>query len=1387
MDARIKKIGKLCNLVLACILLTALSMPSSAFSEELGETGSSSASDGAADLPIMPMAAPLTATSWNLAQGRVAFTTTTATQYSLGTNTVLRSEPLNPNGYILTGTASYNTASGTATVLVNPNVTMTLYLDNIRITNNGGGSGILCTSANLTLVLLDDTTNTISVNNTTESGGCIVKDNANAFYLRIRCESSGVPGHLCQDGVCGALSASSTSTHVAAIGSTMNPGAKGGYGGFSNLYIEGGIITARATGHSPAIGSMCGTAHLPSQASPQMRNGQICKNIRISGGRIYAYGGVGCAGIGSGWAGPVDGIYISNGAYVRAEGGQNSPGIGSGGAPSTGYAGMLTGSYNVSNIEITGGLTVIEAIGSTVTNAAGYTSVPGIGSGQSIEGRVGTVTNVRAIPETDWYAAVKQGSNLPSATYINGTPSAVPVNIAPNRYYTLVHFTKGIEKTAVLNDGFTGTGDATAHVHVTTGDKLRYVILAGGGAYDSTDIYEIEDSIPAGMTLVTDPDTYSPGMTYSTTAGVTTVKWTGLQGTRTVFFTVVVDPITSPDADFINKAVKKEASGIVFESNLTYHGYRDMYTITVREGSYENIWTVESQTRILDGLYDELNFLPFNGREFMGWATTAGSTVPTVTEADLLIGNVVVYPVWGPIPGITKEVEDIVHPGDPIEEDSVLLYVIKATNTSSSSVWKDVVIKDKLPPGGKLVAGSIRLVRPGTTIPENLSEALCYDPLTRLLIVPIGEVLGGQSYELSYKLEIDEVVFDDSADPEDQYLGNAATAEGENVRGDRVMVTTEKVYPNLPNTSGTGGGRKPYLDPEGELHKSVANPASPDFIHETDRLIYTVAAECRNADAVWKDVVIRDRIPYGMELDTSSMFLRKPDGSLVHIDASHFNPTTRTLEVPVGDVHGGQSYYFTFEVLVTAEALVRDAEGTAPDLGNIAYATGEKPSGGSYDRDSGDPVYPPGVHRTIPAPRVSKSALNRDRISGQSRVGDTICYAIEATNDQMYTSWHDVVIQDVLPVGVEPVLSSMVIVCSDGIVTPVATSAWDAPTRTISVYVGDIEGGESRTLMFDAVITEEAISQDIGNTARVYGRGPQGGTWYDYGGGSGGGGYGGYGGGYGDVIPSGLRAGDGFFPLSLGDLRTFDGDVGIGAGALEPVYPLQGDIPGEGEGGILHADPEPTINKEVENETSPDSNAHLEDLLTYVITISNPKPGSLWKNVFIFDYLPPELVLDLDSMVLIKPDGSRVKVGYSAFDARERTIIVPIAQLKGGETYTFTYRVRIAAEDDSEKLVPHDIVNRASVTGENPDGSPTALALESVSIISFVPDEVEDPELDIPEIDIPEIDIPETIAPRTGDKTAFKGLLLIALSLAFGTGFLVVFSRHTRHQRDMQL
>ncbi|WP_290761633.1 InlB B-repeat-containing protein [Anaerostipes sp.] len=308
---------------------------------------------------------------------------------------------LNKKGYWIIGTTNqFN-------IVVEKNVTADITLDNVDIAC-AVSDCINVSHANVTITLVGD--NKLLCTQV-EASNALTKDGMDGS-LTIRCESSAQNDHRC-DSSCGSLSAKGEGVHVGAIGSSIKNRKTAGESGFSDFTIEGGNIEALGGLHCPAIGSACWT---------EAYTGAYTKNISITGGNVKAIGTEFGSGIGSGYGNKVDGIYISGGT-VEARGGANAPGIGA----STGDDAV---SKTTENVCISGGDTVVTAIGDADTN------MPGIGSGSGSQ----YVSNVTAAPDDKFQGYIQDGTSLTDYTFMDGTPFQEKTDIRVEKFYTQVYF-----------------------------------------------------------------------------------------------------------------------------------------------------------------------------------------------------------------------------------------------------------------------------------------------------------------------------------------------------------------------------------------------------------------------------------------------------------------------------------------------------------------------------------------------------------------------------------------------------------------------------------------------------------------------------------------------------------------------------------------------------------------------------------------------------------------------------------------------------------------------------------------------------------------------------------------------------------------------------------
>lgn len=351
------------------------------------------------------LAAGETPTQLNIGSGNIVISSTGASGGGLATP----ESELNPAGYHITGTTS------TYSITVSRGVKTHLILEDVSISRADDCIKVSHTDTTITLI----GNNTLSCSG---NEGTALAKNGMDGSLVITCANADEPGHRC-DASCGSLDVRGTAYHCGAIGNTVRDRATSGESGFCNLTIRGGNITAQAGDHSPGIGVACWSEYKVS--------GAIFKNVTISGGNIKAYGGNCCAGLGAGGFGSqIQGLTISGG-NVYASGGKNSPGIGTGG----GDTNDQEGSYDVTDFVISGGDTVVTAVGDQATN------MPGIGSGRNYHGIMpGIMTNVVAAPEQGYQGFIQDGTSETDYNFTDKSPFSQTEDITVNKYFVMVYF-----------------------------------------------------------------------------------------------------------------------------------------------------------------------------------------------------------------------------------------------------------------------------------------------------------------------------------------------------------------------------------------------------------------------------------------------------------------------------------------------------------------------------------------------------------------------------------------------------------------------------------------------------------------------------------------------------------------------------------------------------------------------------------------------------------------------------------------------------------------------------------------------------------------------------------------------------------------------------------
>ena len=483
-----------------------------------------------------------------------------------------------------------------------------------------------------------------------------------------------------------------------------------------------------------------------------------------------------------------------------------------------------------------------------------------------------------------------------------------------------------------------------------------------------------------------------------------------------------------------------------------------------------------------------------------------------------------------PSPALAKKAQNLTHPDGPTQPGDRIRYTITASNTATGSLWMQGVVTDPLPACLDLDEKSLRLDNPrGGVAGRALEKAPAVGAADvgkfslsapaadgrPVLTVPVGNVAGGASATVTFECTVRADAAGEGKPATD--LGNVAQATGtrpDPADPERPMPDPDNPGQPLPvNPDPTdpatppGGGTVAPADPDVRVSKSVENLTAPDakVTHLGDRLRYTVTLENAGAaDSCLMGAVISDPLPAGMEPVPGTLRLSVDGGEPVAVPDAAYDRASRTIAVTCGDVWGGHAATLAFECTVGEAALGANAA-------NIALGHGEVPSESPGSRPEGpkpgEPAEPPAGEPeafsppVVPGPvvpgdpaegdvAIGKTAENLTRDDGATRVGDTVRYRIALSNSGPGTGWMDAVIRDDVPEGLEPVSGTIRLTLPDGSEVAVDDEAYDPKTRVLAVAVGHLYGGQEAVLVFDALVTEEAASGDIGNVAAGYGTPP---------------------------------------------------------------------------------------------------------------------------------------------------------------------------------------------------------------------------------------------------------------------------------------------------------
>lgn len=488
--------------------------------------------------------------------------------------------------------------------------------------------------------------------------------------------------------------------------------------------------------------------------------------------------------------------------------------------------------------------------------------------------------------------------------------------------------------------------------------------------------------------------------------------------------------------------------------------------------------------------------------------------------------DVVVHPnpKITPNPSVTKSVKNLTHPTGPTQVGDKLLYTLSATNTAVGSAWDGVAITDPMPTCLIIDKTSVHVVNASEHFDGKATEIKAGDSLSLgkfsissdssgkdVVSVGLGSVYSGRVASATFEC----TVKDGSVGAD---LANTASATGTRPDPDNPDTPLPVTPPDADPVTPPGTGKVAPSDPdtdEVDVTKSVTNLTRGDKEHSRvgDKLAYSITlTHSGDTQSCLMDAKIVDPLPTGIEYIPGTMKLISRDGTVKNVADSAYNKDAHTISATVGDMWGNTSYTLSFECEITY-----NAHGN--DLTNIAYEYGDVPSS-IPDADPTNPT--PGEPGDIPNPdepsfiaseptspnellpedadpktevNVVKSATNVSRDDGTTHVGDTIHYTLSATNSKVHSAYMDLVFRDVVPVGLEPIHNTISLSLADGTRLALDDAVYDPSSRILSIYAGNLYGGQTITVGFDCLVVEDALTHDIGNIASIFGEMP---SIYDF-------------------------------------------------------------------------------------------------------------------------------------------------------------------------------------------------------------------------------------------------------------------------------------------------
>ena len=382
--------------------------------------------------------------------------------------------------------------------------------------------------------------------------------------------------------------------------------------------------------------------------------------------------------------------------------------------------------------------------------------------------------------------------------------------------------------------------------------------------------------------------------------------------------------------------------------------------------------------------------------------------------------------------GLTALTAEKVASKSPVSVGEVYTYTITVANgKDAQTTAKNVVLSDVMPEG---------LTFAGKLFVNNVAVAYTFDNETETLTIPVGDLAPNTSATVKFDVVVENGMYGKT-------IKNVAVASADNA---------ESV--EAPDQINSGDGVKVN---DGAVKPTVTKSANKDAVKVGDQIIYTVRVENgEDAEVAMTGITMTDVLPDEVSYVFGSQRISD------NCTRCNFNDASKTLTLSVDKLEPGEFAEFQFAVTVNDDAYGKTIK-------NVAVVDG----------DNFGPVEAPDTTNSGEGIPVADglTALTAEKVAsvGTVNVGETYTYFITVKNESSaQTAAKNVVFSDPLPEGL--IFAGKLFV--DETAVPYR---YTSANSTLTVELGDLEPGASKTISFDVTVDNNMYNTSIMNVATV--------------------------------------------------------------------------------------------------------------------------------------------------------------------------------------------------------------------------------------------------------------------------------------------------------------